>query len=419
MNDKLRVGLLGCGNIASGVVALLRKNSEFIAQRAGIPIEIVKVFDKTPERATALGFSKDSVAGSAEQLINSPDVDVVLELMGGADFAHECCISALKAGKHVVTANKDMMAKYWNDLFKTAAANGGYLGFEASVGGGIPIIGSAVDVLAANDPKRLLGILNGTTNFIISSMAENGAEYSEALAETQRLGYAEPDPTADVSGLDAARKLAILSCLIFRHHVEVEDIFLEGIASIEKEDIAAAGKLGYTLKLICLAEKTENGFLLCVRPMLLPSSHPLASVLGSFNALYLSADPLEDVMLYGKGAGRGPTASSIAGDLIQCARGYKRPDLSCENTSLALNTEICSRFFVRIACEDRSVLSSIFKAFELENILLSNVQKLESNVVLTTEKTNQISISAVCEKLMHTEGITKVKTYMILEEQSI
>ncbi|MBO4367576.1 MAG: homoserine dehydrogenase [Clostridia bacterium] len=325
----MNIAILGCGTVGSGTVKLLMKNEKEYTAKAGEPVVIKKLLERHPEKALALGVPAETIVSSFDEILADDSIETVVELIGGRTWAYEYTKQCLKAGKNVVTANKDMLAEYLGELSALAHANGAMLMYEASVGGAIPVIGSVSRSLAANRISRIYGILNGTTNYILTRMCEDAMPYEEALADSQRLGYAEADPTNDVRGYDSARKLAVLASLVFGRSVHMADIGITGIEGITRQDILDASAEGKTIKLV--AEAYLEGEKLCasVKPVKLPLADPLASVNDCFNAVCFIGDACGEIMLYGRGAGSLPTASAVVGDIIEICR--RRHDVVPEN----------------------------------------------------------------------------------------
>ncbi len=321
--EAVRVAVLGCGNVGGALVALLLADADAIAARSGVHLELVGVAVGDPSRARP-GVPSSLITGDAKGLVSDPRVDVVVELIGGVDPARGLVDAALAAGKSVVTANKELIAAHGSALAETAAAARLDLLYEAAVAGAIPLIRPLRESLAGERIRRVMGIVNGTTNFILTMMSEQGVSYAEALVEAQRLGYAERDPSADVDGHDAASKAAILASLAFRCDVVADDVPREGIATVDPVDISFADRLGYVVKLLAVIERTGGSedvpeISARVHPAMLPRTHPLAAVRGAFNAVFVEGDGAGELMLYGQGAGGGPTASAVLGDLIDAA----------------------------------------------------------------------------------------------------
>jgi homoserine dehydrogenase len=324
----VRVAVLGCGNVGAPLVALLLDDADAIAARAGVRLELVGVAVGDPSRARP-GVPASLITGDAKGLVSDPEVDLVVELIGGVDPARGLVEAALSAGKSVVSGNKELLAAHGTVLAEMAASAGVDLLYEAAVAGAIPLIRPLRESLAGERVQRVMGIVNGTTNYILTMMSEDGVSYAEALAQAQRLGFAERDPSADVDGHDAASKAAILASLAFRCDVVADDVPREGIATVDPVDIAFADRLGYVVKLLAVMERTGDSEGLTgdgapeisvrVHPAMLPRTHPLAAVRGAFNAVFIEGDNAGELMLYGQGAGGRPTASAVLGDVIDAA----------------------------------------------------------------------------------------------------
>lgn len=320
----INVGLVGLGTVGSGVVDIIGRHRQHFLTRAGVDIALVKCADRDPARAAALGIEPERFTTDAADIIGDPSIDVVIELIGGTGVARDIVLDALAAGKTVVTANKALMATHGQEVMDAAAANSVDIWFEAAVGGGIPIIGPLKRSLASNEIQAVYGIVNGTTNYMLTRMAEDGLDYATALAEAQELGFAEADPTADVDGLDAAAKIAILASIAFNSRVVFADVPAEGIRSITPGDIAYARETGYEIKLVAIGKRTGSGLDLRVHPTMIRADHPLAKVSGVYNAIYVIGDSVGETMFFGEGAGSLPAASAVVGDLIEAARHIQR-----------------------------------------------------------------------------------------------
>ena len=318
---RICIGLLGLGNIGSGTYRVLEQNRSHIEARSGLDLRITKILEIDTERDRGFTVAPGVFTQDPESIFGDPEIDIVIELLGGVEPATSFMVSALKAGKSVVTANKAALAENYELLTGTAEKSGTKLRFEASVGGGIPLIGAITEYLCANEFTELLGILNGTTNYILTKMSEEGRAYEDVLKEAQSLGFAEADPTADVEGHDVANKLSILMSLVYDKRVRPEAIPTKGISHITKDDIAEAASQGCVIKLLASAFRTNDGIECFVQPTWLNKEHPLADVKNEFNALFLKGNAVDDLMLYGKGAGPFPTASAVLGDVIAIAKG--------------------------------------------------------------------------------------------------
>jgi homoserine dehydrogenase len=321
VSDKaIKVGILGLGNIGAGTVEILQRNGALIERRVGVPFQIVKACDFDAARATKLGLAPGVYTADAKAVVNDPEVEVVVELIGGIEPARSLVLAAMEAGKHVVTANKALLSTHWDEIVGTAERRRVSLGFEASVAGGIPLIHVIRQGLVANRVKRVTGIINGTCNYILTRMAQEQKPFKEILADAQALGFAEANPAFDVEGIDAAQKLAILANLCFDLTVAPDDIARQGITGVTPLDLATASSLGYRIKLLASAANVEGAVESWVHPALVPASHPLASVSGVFNAVYLEDDNLGPSLYFGRGAGALPTGGAVVADLVSCAR---------------------------------------------------------------------------------------------------
>jgi homoserine dehydrogenase len=320
MSDVLRIGMLGCGNVGAAVARLLRDHAGDIERRAGARIEIVRVAVRDPSKRRDASPLPNLVTEPGD-VVAADDVDVVLELIGGIEPARSLVLAAMEAGKSVVTANKALLSEHGPELFDEAVRRGVDLLYEAAVGGGIPVVRAIREHLAGDRVVRLTAILNGTTNYILTRMTEQGSTLEDAVREAQALGYAETDPTADVGGHDAAAKAAILATIAFDTSIPGSAVYREGIEGVSAEDIAFARRLGYVVKLLAVAERVGDAVSVRVQPAMLPAAHPLAAVRESFNAVLIDGERVGPLMLYGRGAGGDPTATSVVGDLIELARG--------------------------------------------------------------------------------------------------
>lgn len=381
----IKVGLIGCGTVGSGVVELLQNNEEIITQRTGKIIKLKKVLDKDLEKCQALGLTADMLAKDINEIINDEEIDIVVELIGGIEPALTFITKAMEKGKHVVTANKDLIAVKGQQIFETAEKNQVDFYFEASVAGGIPIIYPMKQSLAANEIKEVIGILNGTTNYILTKMTQEGLDFADVLKEAQELGYAEADPTADVEGLDAARKIAILSSIAFNSRITLDDVYVEGITSITAADIKYADELGYVIKLLAIAKQEDGLIQTKVYPAFLPKDHPLAVVNDVFNAVFVQGDAVGEIMHYGRGAGKMPTASAVVGDIIDIGRnivsGFNgRIGCTCFDQKEVFDIkEMLAQFYLRMTVKDRpGVLASIAGVFGNNNVSLATVLQKEN-----------------------------------------
>lgn len=380
----VKIALLGFGTVSQGTFNLLQDNVDLITNRSGVTIEISKIFVRNPDKYTNITLpSTAQYVTNIDDVLNDESIAIVVELMGGTTFAKDCVEAALKHGKSVVTANKDLLAEAGPYLFDLAYKNHVDLRFEASVLGGIPIIRTLYDSLGGNRITELVGIMNGTTNFILSKMTDEGLSYGDVLKEAQDLGYAEADPTADVEGLDAARKLAILASISFNRRIFFEDVTVEGITNIDTEDISFGKEFGYNIKLIGIAKESAKGLSLNVYPAFVPLTHPLASVRGSYNAIYIKGNGIDDAMFYGRGAGSLPTGSSVVSDIMEVAKNVAFESTGCfkpfyfDQKNIYSPGKIQSSYYMRLAVDNKTgVLAKIAtKLAEQKISVLSIVQR--------------------------------------------
>ncbi len=319
----VKVGLLGLGTVGTGVVRIVEGNQEDLSRQVGSPIIIEKIAVKNIEKYRSIEVDPAKLTEDPWEVIRDPEIDVIIEVMGGVDQTKKYILEALERGKHIVTANKDLMALHGSEVLAKAQEKQCDIFYEASVAGGIPIIRTLIEGFSSDRITRIMGIVNGTTNFILTKMSQEGASYEEVLKEAQELGYAESDPTSDVEGLDAARKMAILGTLGFRSDVELKDVSVTGITKVSSEDIAFAKTLGYEMKLLGIAERQGDEFTINVQPTMVRKQHPLASVNGVFNAVYVHGEAVGETMFYGAGAGEMPTATSVVADLVAVVKNLK------------------------------------------------------------------------------------------------
>lgn len=316
---QICVAIMGIGTVGGGTYEILTGNHDFIMKARGLDIRVKKVLDKSVERITSRNIPVAAATDKLDDILLDPEISIVIETMGGVEPAGTFILKALAAGKSVVTANKELISKRWSELEAAAKQNGVGLYFEASCVGGVPIIRTLCDGMQANRITELVGIINGTTNYILTEMTEKGKSYAEALKDAQKLGYAEYDPTADVEGYDAMYKLSILGSMAFHASIPYTEIYREGITSITPEDIAVGKEFGYSIKLLAIGKRTGDTVEMRVHPTFVPDAHPLSGVRGSFNAVFLKGDYVDDIMLYGRGAGARPTGSAIVSDVVYCA----------------------------------------------------------------------------------------------------
>ena len=381
MKDFINVGLLGAGTVGGGVIHVLERNAADIEKKVGMPIKITKVFGREAAQLAATYGDGYFYTANADDILEDPEIDIVVELLGREHPAKEFIAKAFENGKSVVTANKDVLAKYGAELFPLAEAAKRDFMFEASVAGGIPILQTMKTSLAANKISSVMGIVNGTTNYMLTKMSQEHMDYDDVLKEAQAMGYAESDPTADVGGLDAARKAVILASIAFNTRVSLDDVQIEGIQNIGIQDIEYAEKLGYVIKLLAIAKNDPvNGISICVRPTMLPKTHPLASVNDVFNAIFVTGDALGEAMFMGRGAGRYPTASAVCGDIIDAARNlihHEGHRVSCtcfEEKRMCSIENLCAPCYIRMEVNDQpGALAAIAAAFGAQSVSLHSV----------------------------------------------
>ena len=376
----VKVGLLGFGTVGTGVVRIVEGHQEDLQRQVGVPVVIEKILVKNINKSRKYAVDPAKVTVDPNEVILNPDIDVIVEVMGGIEETKQHILKALEAGKHVVTANKDLMALHGAEILAKAAEKGCDVYYEASVAGGIPIIRTLIEGFSSDRITRIMGIVNGTTNFILTKMCQEGASYDEVLQEAQDLGYAESDPTSDVEGLDAARKMSILGSLGFHVNVQLDDVKVKGISSISKEDIRYAKRLGYEVKLLGIAERQDDLISISVEPTMIKTSHPLASVNGVYNAVYVYGEAVGETMFYGPGAGEMPTAISVVADLVAVVKNLKlgingRSALApYKEKKLMSDEQITSKYFVLLHVADRAgVLAQITQIFARYEVSIDSV----------------------------------------------
>ncbi len=390
--DSIKVGLLGLGVVGGGTWKVLRRNALEIARRAGQTIEVTRIAVRDIEKARALVGAAIKVDTDPYGLVRDPSIDIVVELMGGDTLARELVLEAIAQGKHVVTANKALLAKHGTEIFAAASAKGVVVAFEAAVAGGIPIIKAIREGLTANRIEWVAGIINGTTNFILSEMRSRGLPFATVLAEAQKLGYAEADPTFDIEGVDAAHKLTLLASLAFGIPVQFERAYIEGISKLSAEDIKLAERLGYRIKLLGITKRRPEGIELRVHPALVPAKSMLANVEGAMNAVLVHGDAVGQTLYYGKGAGEEPTASAVVADLVDVTRlltadpEHRVPHLafqpgSMSDTPILSIDDVVTSYYLRLTVADRpGVLADIARVFSNSGISIGSMIQQPSDV---------------------------------------
>jgi homoserine dehydrogenase len=431
----IKVGLLGIGTVGAGTFTVLKRNQEEIIRRAGRGIEIAVVADLDTARAKEITGGDIEVVSDAHLVVNRPDIDVVIELIGGYGIARELVMQAIANGKHVVTANKALLAKHGTEIFKAAEEQGVIVAFEAAVAGGIPIIKALREGLTANRIQWVAGIINGTTNFILSEMRDKGLDFATVLKEAQRLGYAEADPTFDIEGIDAAHKASIMSAIAFGTPVQFDQAYVEGITNLQAIDIRYAEQLGYRIKLLGITRRTAHGIELRVHPTLIPKNRLIANVEGAMNAVLVQGDAVGATLYYGKGAGAEPTASAVIADLVDIARlaaadpVYRVPSLAYQTQSLA-NTpilpmsEIITSYYLRLRVADQpGVLADITRILADASISIDAMLQKEpdegetqTDIILLTHQTQEKNINAAIAAIEALNTVDGKVTRLRLEQ---
>ena len=427
--ETIRVGLLGCGVVGGATLRILTRQQEELAVRAGARIEVVKVAVRDPARERDVDVAPGVFTSDPGEVTRDPSIQIVVEAMGGLEPTADLVIESIRSGKHVVTANKELLSTVGGEVLAAAAAHGVDVLFEASVGGGIPIIRPLRESLAGDRVHRVMGIVNGTTNFILTRMSETGESFADALAEAERLGYTEADPSADIDGHDAAAKLAILATLAFGSTVLAVDIQREGITSVTPDDIAAAHELGYEVKLVAVGEEEGGEIAVWVHPAMLPKTHPLAAVRGVFNAIFVEGDNVGELMFLGRGAGGAPTASAVASDVVEIARnivsGGRSPSSAgyARRARMRPSAETDVRYYMVLSVLDQpGVLAAVAGAFAQHDISISSVRQEgtgdRATLMLITHLASQGRHEATFADLESLEVVKEIASKMRVEGTS-
>ena len=418
---KIKIGLLGLGTLGTGVYKLIGRRADIMDKTIGAELEIKKILVHNMNKKRE-GIDPSLLTDDWREIIEDDEIQIVVEVMGGMEPAKTIIHEALRAGKNVVSANKDLIAEEGRILLDTAQENGKDFLFEAAVAGGIPIIRPLKQCLAANEISDVLGIVNGTTNYILTKMFEDGMEFEDALRQAQELGYAEADPTADVEGLDAGRKVAIMASIAFHSRVVFSDVYTEGITKITAADIEYAREFDSVIKLLGVARSTETGIEVGVYPMMIGKDHPLASVRDSFNAVFIHGDAVDDAMFYGRGAGEMPTASAVVGDVIDAARDLAygctgRISCTCYRQIPVKDFgEVENKFFLRMQVENRpGVLAQIACVFGEHNVSIArvvqkNARKDQAELVIVTEKVKEKHMKNALGELGGMDSISEISS---------
>lgn len=418
---KIKIGLLGLGTVGTGVYKLIGRRADIMDKTIGAELEIKKILVHNMNKKRE-GIDPSLLTDDWREIIEDDEIQIVVEVMGGMEPAKTIILEALRAGKNVVSANKDLIAEEGRILLDTAQENGKDFLFEAAVAGGIPIIRPLKQCLAANEISDVLGIVNGTTNYILTKMFEDGMEFEDALRQAQELGYAEADPTADVEGLDAGRKVAIMASIAFHSRVVFSDVYTEGITKITAADIEYAREFDSVIKLLGVARSTETGIEVGVYPMMIGKDHPLASVRDSFNAVFIHGDAVDDAMFYGRGAGEMPTASAVVGDVIDAARDLAygctgRISCTCYRQIPVKDFgEVENKFFLRMQVKNRpGVLAQIACVFGEHNVSIArvvqkNARKDQAELVIVTEKVKEKHMKNALGELGGMDSISEISS---------
>ncbi len=429
MPEPIHVGILGLGVVGSGTVRVLQENAEGIARKVGGPVVVKRIAVRDLHKTRDVSVDPALLTDNPADVVNDPDIHILCELIGGVQPAYDYVLRALRTGKNIVTANKEMMAKAGHDLLQEAETRGLDFSFEGSVGGGIPLIQPLKNALAANRFTEIVGIVNGTTNYILSKMAAEDADFQDVLAEAQARGYAEPDPTNDVEGYDAQFKTAILSSIAFTSRIDVSDIYVEGITNIGKRDMEVARDLGYVIKLVGIGQQTESGALqVRVHPALLPQTHPLASVNDVYNAVYLKGDAVGDVMFFGRGAGSLPTGSAVVGDIMDTARNIRkgatgRLGCTCYDIRPVQPIDsLCTKYYVRLLAHDRpkvlASLASVFGDFDvsIESVVQRAHPDGDAEIVWITHRCIEANLRSALDVMSRLHIVSSVQNSIRVEE---
>lgn len=421
--EEIKVGLLGLGTVGSGVIKLIEGNTQDLQQKTNTLITVKKVLVQSLEKEREINIEQEKLTLDPYELIDDPEIDVIIEVMGNVETTFKYLMRALEVGKHVVTANKDLVARHGTELKNQARKYERNMFYEASVAGGIPIIRSLVDGFSADRITKIVGIVNGTTNYILSKMSEEGESFEAMLDMAQRLGYAEADPTADIEGGDAVMKMVILSNLAFNMDVKVDDVYVEGITNVTEEDISFGNQLGYVIKLLGVAKLNNDQLEVSVQPTLVPKRHPLSKIDGVNNAIYVYGEAVGETMFYGSGAGQLPTATAVVSDLVSVVNYHRRGmfkinTLAYRKRNIKTDEMIEHRYFVRLRVVDRiGVMAKITHLFAENQISLQEILQLPDEdesraqlIIIThvTSKAKMNSLLTTVEKLDVVEDVNSV-----------
>ncbi len=428
MKSRVGVGIIGFGNIGWGTAKVLLDNAAEIAQKVGSKVELLKIADLDITTPRPVTVPPNILTTDVTEVLNNPEIDIVVELIGGVNPAKKFILQAMANGKHVVTANKELIAKHGTEIFEAAAKNGVDFYFEGSVCGGIPIIAALKTSLAANNVQEIMGIVNGTTNYILTKMANEGSDFGEVLAEAQKAGYAEADPTSDIEGYDAKYKLAILASIVFTGSVNVDDVYAEGITKLARADMENARELGCVIKLLGIAKRNGDKVQIRVHPTLIPMTHPLATVNDVFNAVFVRGDCVGDVMFYGRGAGSLPTGSAVTGDIMDIARNIncgsvgRVPQLNFGPCAVQSMDEVVTKYYMRMRVNDQpGVLAKIGGVFGEHQVSVASVIQKDqvadqAEIVMVMHKVAEANFRRAIEQIAKLPVVSEVCTWIRVEE---
>jgi homoserine dehydrogenase len=419
----IKAGLLGLGTVGTGVVRIVEGHQEDLQRQVGCPVLIERICVQNRHKERGIQVDPSKLTEDPWEVVTDPELDIIIEVMGGVELTRKLILEAIERGKHVITANKDLMALHGSEILRKAQDKGCDVFYEASVAGGIPIIRALTESFSSDRITKIMGIVNGTTNYILSKMSREGASYEDVLKEAQQLGYAEADPTSDVEGLDAARKMTILATLGFHTNVELSDVSVRGITQITSQDILYGKRLGYEVKLLGIAERQDGLISVSVEPTMVRSSHPIASVNGVFNAVYVYGEAVGETMFYGPGAGELPTATSVVADLVAVVRNIqlgingKRAYGPFREKRLSTPEQIASKYFLLLQVEDKAgVLAKIAEVFERHEVSLESVLQQpndsipDAEITIITHDASKAAMNLVLEDLERLSVVLKIKS---------
>jgi homoserine dehydrogenase len=427
--NVVKVGLMGLGTVGTGVVRILEAHHSDLIRQTGLEIQVGKILVQDPNKERTIVINKDWVTTDPYELVRNPEIDIIVEVIGGIHPTKEYILEALEYGKHIVTANKDLMAAHGAEILAKAQEKGCDVFYEASVAGGIPILRALVEGFSSDRIHKMMGIVNGTTNYILSKMSQEGVQYADVLKEAQALGYAESNPTSDVEGLDAARKMAILSTLGFHVDFKFEDVDVRGITKVTAADIAYSKKLGYEIKLLGIAQRNDDCIEVSVQPTLVHASHPLSSVNGVFNAVYVYGEAVGETMFYGPGAGELPTATAVTSDLVTVVQNMKlgvngrRTVAPYKEKLLKTPEQIESKYFLRLIVSDkRGVLAEVTTILANHDISIEQIlqqphgeEVRNAEIILVTHTATKANMNEVLNQFSNLESVKEVKSFYRVE----